>query len=69
LNDDIILKDVLSASKLAKHLSSYVVFSSNLCYMHDPLKNKQVVLGKENGGPYFVDSPTRPLDKLLSQQQ
>jgi len=56
LRKDIIMKEVLhlpnfhfnflSASKLAKHLSSYVVFSPDLCYIQDPLKNRQVVLVK-----------------------
>ena len=66
LSKDIILKDVfhvpdfhfnlLSASKIAKHLSSYVIFSPNLCFIQDPLKNRQVVLGKERGGLYFVNT-------------
>ena len=48
LSKDIILNDVfhvldfhfnlLSASKIAKHLSSYVIFSPNLCFIQDPLK-------------------------------
>ena len=69
LSKDIILKDVfhvpdfhfnlLSANKIAKQLSSYVIFSPNLCFIQDPLKNRQVVLGKEKGGLYFVDTSAR----------
>ena len=65
LNTEITLHDVLyvpdfhfsllSASKLAKHLSSNVVSTPNSCYIQDLLKNKQVVLGIEQGGLYFVD--------------
>jgi len=51
--------NLLSASKIAKHLSFYVIFSPNLCYIQDPLKNKQVVYGKEKSGLYFVDSSTQ----------
>lgn len=57
LNTEITLQDVLhvldfqfnllSASKLAKHLSSSVFFTPSLCYIQDHLKNKQVVLGEE----------------------
>jgi len=50
--------NLLSASKLAKHLSSSVIFTPYSCYIQDPLKNKQVVLGKEQGGLYLVNSAT-----------
>jgi len=79
LSKDIILQEVLhvpdfhfnilSASKIAKHLSSNVVFSRSVCYIQDPLKNKQVVLGKEKGGLYFVDTSTQLQDQTVCLQQ
>ena len=63
---NIILRDVLhvpefrfnllSASKLAKHLSSCIVFTPDTCYIQDLLKSKQQVLGREKDGLYLVDS-------------
>ena len=46
--------NLLSASKLAKHLSTSIVFTPNSCYIQDHLKDKKVVLGEENGGLYLV---------------
>jgi len=78
LSKDIILKDVfhvldfhfnlLSASKIAKHLSSYVIFSPNLCFIQDPLKNRQVVLGKERCGLYFVNTSAQFTSQVASLQ-
>jgi len=65
LNTNIMLQDVLhvpkfhfnllSASKLAKHLSSNVVFTPTCCSLQDHLRNNQLVLGNETAGMYLVD--------------
>ena len=69
LNGSILLKDVLyvpdfqfnllSASKLAKTLSSNVVFTPTYCYLLDHLKNNQLVLGSETGGLYLAATDLR----------
>jgi len=64
LSPDIVLQGVLhvpefqfnllSASKLAKHMSSNVVFSPSYCYIQDPLKSKPLVFGEEVRGLYLA---------------
>jgi len=69
LNGSILLKDVLhvpdfhfnllSAGKLAKTLSSNVVFTPTCCYLQDHLKNNQLVLGSETGDLHLVTADLR----------
>ena len=42
--------NLLSASKLAKQLSSSVVLTATSCYIQDHLMNKPQALGKQQGG-------------------
>ena len=47
--------NLLSASKLAKQLSAYVIFSPNTCYIQDLSMKQPLAIGKEADGLYFVD--------------
>ena len=66
LNDSIVIQNVLhvpefhfnllSATKLAKTLSSNVVFTPICCYLQDHLTNNRLVLGSEAGGLYLANA-------------
>lgn len=61
--------NLLSASKLAKHLSTSIVFTPTSCYIQDPLKNNRVAFGEENGGLYLVKPFTATSHDPSFQQQ
>jgi len=78
LNADIVLHNVLhvpdfhfnllSANKLAQHLSYNVIFTPNSYYIQDPLKNKQMVFGREQGGLYLMNCAVEASSVSLPQQ-
>jgi len=47
--------NLLSASKLAKQLSAYVIFTPTACCLQDPSMKMHLGVGGESSGLYFVD--------------
>ena len=45
----------LSASKLAKRLSTYVLFTPTACYIQDPSMRRHLEIDRESDGLYLVD--------------